>query len=246
MGGTTGVDQTAGADRAGSSSGVAAVLWPGEPRRKRGPRPKFSLDDVVDAAIAIADAEGLSAVTMQRVADELGSAKMALYRYVPGKAELAALMLDRALGLPPTNTSGRWRRRLRSWTVTMHERMSARPWTLELTVGRRTPGPHELAWLEQGVAALRSAPLDGAERLDTLALLANHVRGSVEQAAAIDQPETSLAESLEPILTAHADRFPQTVAAFTEAAATGRRDDAFSFGLDRILDGVAALIARRG
>lgn len=224
----------------------ASVLWPEDGPRKRGPRPRFTLDEVVGAAITVADAEGLDAVTMQRVADELGAAKMALYRYVPGKGELTALMLDQALGAPveQRGPSG-WRPRLRRWGLTLHERMAARPWTLELTVGRRTPGPRELDWFEQGVAALRGTPLHGSEALDVLALISNHVRGSVEQGAAIDDPEAALADQLGPILAAHADRYPHTLAAFTAAGEAGQRDGALRFGLERILDGVAALITER-
>lgn len=117
--------------------------------------------------------------------------------------------------------------------------------TLELTVGRRVPGPRELAWFEHGLAALRDTPLDGSERLDVLALLSNHVRGSVQQVAAAADPESALAEALQPILQAHADRFPQTAAAFESAATSGRRDEGFRFGVDRILDGVATLMQTR-
>ena len=225
---------------------VASVLWPQDGPRKRGPRPKFTLDEVVGAAIAVADAEGLDAVTMQRVADELGAAKMALYRYVPGKSELTALMLDQALGAPPASRGpAAWRPRLLRWGLAMHERMSARPWTLDLTLGRRTPGPYELDWFERGVGALQATPLHGSEALDVLALISNHVRGSVQQAAAGEDPEAALADQLGPILAAHADRYPQTAAAFATAGESGQRDDALRFGLERILDGVAALIAER-
>ncbi|MBB5785523.1 TetR/AcrR family transcriptional regulator [Jiangella mangrovi] len=227
-------------------SDVVAVLWSDEPRRKPGPRPRFTIDDVVGAAIAIADAEGLDAVTMQRVADELGAAKMGVYRYVSAKEELAALMLDRALGDPPSAGTGPWQSQLRAWALAMHERMSARPWTLELTVGRRTPGPRELAWFEYGLAALRGTPLDGPDRMDVLAVLANHVRGGVQQEAGATEPEQALLESFQQVLAAHADRFPETVAAFAAAQESGRQDNALRFGIERILEGVTEYVARAG
>lgn len=223
-----------------------SVLWPEDGPRKRGPRPKFTLEEVVGAAIDVADAEGLDAVTMQRVADELGAAKMALYRYVPGKSELTALMLDQAVGAPvECQGSSGWRPQLRCWGLALHDRMAARPWSLDLTVGRRTPGPRELDWFEQGVAALEGTPLHGSEALDVLALISNHVRGSVAQGAAVADPESALAERLGPVLAARADRYPHTVAAFVAAGESGQRDGALHFGLDRILDGVAALIEER-
>lgn len=227
-------------------SDVVSVLWSDEPRRKPGPRPKFTVDDVVGAAIAIADAEGLGAVTMQRVADELGAAKMGVYRYVSAKDQLAALMLDRALGDPPRATTGSWQSRLRGWALAMHERMSARPWMLELTAGRRTPGPRELAWFEHGLLALRGTPLDGADRLDVLAVIANHVRGGVQQEAGATEPEQAMLDSFQQVLTTHADRYPETVAAFASAQASDRQDDALRFGIERILEGVTEYVARLG
>ena len=79
---------------------VADLLW-GKPRlRLRGPKPTHSLDDIVAASVGIADREGLAAVTIERVAKEMKFTKMALYRYVPGRFELVALMTDRAFGPP--------------------------------------------------------------------------------------------------------------------------------------------------
>jgi AcrR family transcriptional regulator len=200
---------------------MARALWSDEPRRKPGPRPRFTIDDVVGAA-------------------------MAVYRYVSAKDQLAALMLDHALGDPPRASTGSWQSRLRRWALAMHERMSARPWVLELTVGHRTPGPRELAWFEHGLVALRGTPLDGADRLDVLAVLANHVRGGVQQTATTTAPEQAMLDSFQQVLTAQAERFPETVAAFASARAGGRRDDALRFGVDRILEGVTAYVAGRG
>ena len=77
------------------------LLWGPPAGARRGPKPRYTLDAIAEAAMTIADDEGLDAVTMQRVAERLGTTKMALYRYMPGRAELDAVMLDRALGLPP-------------------------------------------------------------------------------------------------------------------------------------------------
>ena len=71
-----------------------SLLWRETEPPRRGPRPRHSVDDVVEAAIAIADADGLDAVTMRAVAERLGISPMSLYTYVPGKAELLDLMLD--------------------------------------------------------------------------------------------------------------------------------------------------------
>ncbi|MEU7574116.1 TetR/AcrR family transcriptional regulator C-terminal domain-containing protein [Micromonospora sp. NPDC049240] len=77
------------------------LLWGTPVGPRRGPRPTLSPAVVARAGIAVADADGLDGLTMQRVAESLAVTKMALYRYVPGRAELVALMLDAALGEPP-------------------------------------------------------------------------------------------------------------------------------------------------
>jgi len=84
-----------------ASTQAMAVLWGQMSTPRRGPKPTLNLETIARAGIRIADADGLAAVTMQRVAEELGATKMALYRYVPGKVEMAALMTDVAIGGPP-------------------------------------------------------------------------------------------------------------------------------------------------
>src|SRR5215831_19509750 len=93
------------------------LLWAEKREASRGPKPALDLKQIASTAIAIADAEGLEAVSMQRVAQACGVATMALYRYVPGKAELIALMLDIGLGPSPNldEAPGDWRARLEDW-----------------------------------------------------------------------------------------------------------------------------------
>src|SRR5262245_58335068 len=74
------------------------LLWGLSEPGRRGPKPRYSVDQVVDAAIAVADAEGLQAISVRRIAQELGVSPMAVYTYVPSKAELVGLMFDRVLG----------------------------------------------------------------------------------------------------------------------------------------------------
>jgi AcrR family transcriptional regulator len=231
---------------AAADGALIGLLWGSPPAAKRGPKPKFTLDQVVDAGIAIADAHGLEAVTMQRVADLLQSTKMALYRYVPGKSELTALMLDRALGLPGSEVTrpGDWRRALAAWGQAVFERSLARPWALELSQRPHPPGPCELQWFEAGLAAMAGLPLTGTEKLDVLALLAGLAAALRRQAEQPGSPEAQLAANLALVLASRARDFPHTVAAFADSTDDGR-DQALPFGIERILDGLAALIARR-
>jgi len=221
------------------------VLWSPPPAPRRGPKPRFTLDAVAEAAIAIADDEGLDAVTMQRVAERMGTTKMALYRYVSGRADLDAVMLDRALGDPPDAIEADWRAGLRAWAATVFARTRRRPWAVELAQRAHVPGPVELAWYERGLGAMAELPLTGGERLDVLALLVGHVLSLVRQEAAASAPEADLASGLGPILGERADEYPLTAAAFAEAATLREHDQALGFGLERVLDGIAALVVTR-
>jgi len=91
----------AATDAAAAQAGAIALLWDRPATPRRGPKPALNLEAIAEAGIGVADADGLAAVTMQRVAAALGVTKMALYRYVPGKAELVALMIDMGLGEAP-------------------------------------------------------------------------------------------------------------------------------------------------
>jgi AcrR family transcriptional regulator len=238
------------------------LLWGSAQRPKRGPKPSLTLERIVDEAIEHADAEGLASLSMQRLAERLGCAKMALYRYVPGKAELEALMLDAALGPAPDPAAASgdkddaddahdeepWRAQLRAWAMTMFKRMLAHPWAHELAQGVRPLGPNEVGWMESALTTLADSGLTGAESLDTIALLAGHVRSLALQAAAAGGDgnlEAGLGRQVSQALAARADRYPRTLAAFTESGPPSARDNALVFGIDRILDGLGVLIAAR-
>ncbi|MEV4535936.1 helix-turn-helix domain-containing protein [Asanoa sp. NPDC049518] len=222
------------------------LLWGPPAGPRRGPRPAFTLDDIARAGIAIADSDGLAAVTMQRVADQLGVTKMALYRYVPGKAELVALMLDIGLGGPPPPAGHDWRTALDAWSHALFAAFAAHPWATEAAVGARVIGPNELGWLEAAVAALADTGLHGAEMLDVAATLAGHVRSLAQQAASMPaDAEGALDDAIAALVSGREDRFPALSAAIAAARTGGPQNQALAFGLARILDGVAALIAER-
>jgi AcrR family transcriptional regulator len=247
---------------------TAEFLWRERSRPTRGPKPALTLDQIADAAIAVADAEGLAAVSMQRVAADLGYTKMSLYRYLPGKSELVAAMLERAMGEPPKSkaaaaaavapapgsasaqasapdpapaAAGEWRAELTEWAEQLLHRISGRAWALEATaLGGRPVGPNEVAWTEAALNALPDG-LTGAEQLDAVATLAGHVRMIAGQA---NTPESEFTAAIGLVLREHADRFPAVAAALGEAATQGGTDEAFHFGLARFLDGLEAYVRR--
>ncbi|WP_316525900.1 TetR/AcrR family transcriptional regulator [Kitasatospora brasiliensis] len=229
-----------------AANDTVRLLWGPPAKPTRGPKPALSLERIAAAGVEIADAEGLGAVSMQKVAGLLDFTKMSLYRYVPGKAELVALMVESAVGEPPTAPEGvGWRGQLTAWAHHLADSFARHPWLLDATVGPRVLGPKELAWLERVVAALDGHGLTGPERMDAAVLLTGHVRGIAAQSrhtGPAGNPEAELLAALGTVIQEHADRFPAVAAAMADP---GGRDQALEFGLERILDGLAALVARR-
>ena len=181
---------------------------------------------------------------MQRVAADLGFTKMSLYRYVPGKSELVALMADLAMGTPPADPGGGDRcARLRAWALALLPGFARHPWVLEATTGPRVVGPNELAWMEAALAVLDGTGLGGAERMDVLAVLAGHVRNIAQQGATAPDGDagTRFGAILAEVVRERGDRYPAVKGALA-AAAGGGGDDALGFGLDLILDGLRARI----
>lgn len=219
------------------------LLWGGQQQPSRGPKPAVTLAGIAEAAIRIADAEGLDAVSMQRVADDLPVTKMALYRYVPGKTELVAVMSDLAIGEPPEHGGQPWRQALKTWALDLYAAFAKHPWLLQSTIGRRLLGPNELAWMECGIKALSDSGLSGGEQFDSILVLISHVRNLAQQTITTGVTEADINQALGEILTTEADRFPSLAAALRTAA--GSENQGLEFGLDRILDGLELLISAR-
>ncbi|MFI5715892.1 TetR/AcrR family transcriptional regulator [Nocardia sp. NPDC051750] len=234
---------------------VLELLWGTERRPTRGPKPSLTRTAIVAAAIELADAEGLAAVSMQKLADRLGYTKMSLYRHVPGKAEITALMTEAAMaGLPELDTSGPepWRTGLHSWAHASFERYRRHPWVMELLVGTRPVGPNELGWTEAALEAMADIALTGPERLDILVVLNGHVRSLAQQLMGPGATEQEFTGAMAAALELAGDRFPRLIAAISDTPETRQptqrthqRGDALEFGIERILDGVAALLTQR-
>ncbi|MEU1983882.1 TetR/AcrR family transcriptional regulator [Nocardia sp. NPDC019395] len=234
---------------------VLELLWGTDRRPTRGPKPTLTRSAIVAAAVELADTEGLAALSMQRLADRLGYTKMSLYRHVPGKAELTALMVEEAMrDLPALDTSGPepWRSGLRSWARLTFERYRRHPWVMELLAGVRPMGPNELGWTEAALEAAADIDLTGPERLDTLVVLNGHVRSLAQQVVGPGATEEEFTVAMVAALELSDDRFPRLIAALSDHPAPGEsqasaphRDAALEFGTERILDGVAALLAER-
>lgn len=236
----------------GGQASSVRLLWEAPGKGARGPKPALSGERIAAAAMDLADAEGLAAVSMQRVAALFGFTKMSLYRYFPGKAELMAYMIDIAIGAAPdlAAVQGGWRPRLGAWARAFWTRYERHPWLLEATAGRRVPGPNELAWVEAAAAALNETGLNGSAKLDAVFLVSGHIRNVAEQTlptvtaagARARGDERQLKADIGELLQAHRDRFPTLAAVLTSAEG---ENDAFDFGLGRIFDGLQAHTATK-
>lgn len=224
----------------------ANVAWGGKPPSSRGPKPTLSTDQIARSAIRLADAEGLEAVTMQRVAQEVAVTTMALYRYFPGKADLVAWMIDSASDAPLGfgKPSLPWSTRLKEWAGRCLAIYRNHRWFLEATSTRPTVmGPNELAWMEAALAMLAESGLGPKQRHHAFLAILAHVRGH----ATFEQIEgrKERARELAQLLQGEPNRYPILLDAVRSGAFSRNADGAFQFGLDCILDGIHARVSRR-
>ncbi len=227
------------------------LLWGLRAPSTRGPKASFNLEDITKTAIRVADHEGLPAVSMQRLADELGFTKMALYRHVPGKEQLVAAMVDVAVGPPPRlgKAGSGWQALLTEWATVMFDIFVRHQWLLDATIGPRVMGPNELAWFDKAVSALEATGLDGGERLDVVAVVSGHIRTIAQQTKPPpDGSPITQEQFIEPIaeiMRTHGERYPAIASALASPRLEPRQGDALKFGLDLIFDGLRLLIEAR-
>jgi len=239
---------------AGLSSGVGR-LW--EPAQQRTAREALSVPRIVRAAVELADAEGLDAVSMARVAERLGAGTMSLYRHVAGKDELLLLMHDsvwrepQAAGLP--DLSAGWRPALEAWCHEQRVTYAAHPWLERIRFVERAGTPSQVVALERGLAVLAGTALSEPDKVSVLMLLNGYLLWMARYDEELRTATTALHVDLAQVagqfgalmgsLTAQG-RFPhlaQAVAAHAFEPGTITVGD-FDWGLARILDGVDRLM----
>ncbi|WP_035856225.1 TetR/AcrR family transcriptional regulator C-terminal domain-containing protein [Cryptosporangium arvum] len=218
----------------------------------------LSRERIVDAAVRIADADGMTELSMRRVAAELGVATMALYRYVPSKEDLITLMLDAVFGtvelIPEPQPVG-WRARLDSIARIQWAAYKQHPWMAgALSFSRPQLVPRGMVHTEYAMATLHEAGLEPAEYLNGAVSLFNHVRGMAmvfaDEQRAIQDTGLSADEwmqgndsyYLEVMATG---RFPMMALVSTIPEDVLTLESLFEFGLARYLDGLEVLISRR-
>lgn len=231
-------------------------LWrlPESPQR-RGRPSTLDVESVVGTAVRLADAGGLEAATLPKVADELGVTAMSLYRHVGSKHELLMLMMDAATEPPsPPVAEAGWREGLRQWAVDLWSLYRERPWIPRVPVHRAPSGPHQIAWLELGLEHLSATGLDWGDQLMTLTTLSGFVRQSAllqqeleegrEPGQGQSASERSYGEAL--LRLVEPARFPRTATMLASPALAETSDAVdhdFLQGLDLVLDGLATRVS---
>ncbi|WP_040805441.1 TetR/AcrR family transcriptional regulator [Nocardia concava] len=227
------------------------LLWDLDNAGSRGPKRGLSLDQILDTAIAIADADGYGALSMARVAKELGFTTMSLYRYVDSKDTLVELLYDRIFDMRPELPEGDWRAALEAWAWAEFRAIRAHDWWLDIPTTSPPLGPNNMAWLEAGMNALSSLEIPEPLRLQLLLNLSIYVMGrtrflrdTIQQAKEDIDYTGILAEILDP------EKFPAVTSALSNRAFDD--DDMhweeadFSFALARLLDGYQVFIDSLG
>jgi AcrR family transcriptional regulator len=246
---------------AGEPDRTLRLLWRdrlGEPIGSRGPKQRTSVDAVVDAAIAIADAEGIEALSMRRVAERLGLKPMSVYTYVPGKAELVDLMVDRVAGEQPLpEPGGSLRERLEQVARLSWDGFLRHPWLLAVDTSRPALGPNVSDRWEWSLRAVDGLDLGDVELDQLITLVTAYVVGPARAHVDAERLHRASTESDEewwqrnaPVLDRVADAARYPVAArvgraVEEQDASADPERAFAFGLARVIDGIEAYVAER-
>ncbi len=231
----------------------------GSARPSRGPLPAYSRDQIAAAAVEIADAEGIEAVSMRRIAAELGSGTTSLYRYIAKKDELLDLMSEAVLAeerLP--KPSGNWRVDLRKIAYNIRTMTLQHPWTIGISTFRSAMGPNTLGCLELTLSVIDDLGLDIDQMLvisNTLFTFARgYAAGEIAEAEASrrsglnrEQWMISRAQHTQAILKT--GKYPMFTRVVKDAKAPHdphAAERGFSVGLDHILNGIGMRIMAGG
>jgi AcrR family transcriptional regulator len=219
-------------------------------------RARFTREQIAEAALAIADAEGFDAVSMRRVAAELGAGTMTLYHYVRTKDELVALMDDAIMGellIPDGEMPSDWREALTLIARRTRDAFARHPWTLE-AMPEAQLGPNGIRHMEQSVAAVAQLDVDDVTRFEIITLVDDFVFGYAVRSRSLGPDDPEAMEKWLERASAYIDEqvatgeFPHITAIMPEEGmlafwerlhAADFEDGRFERGLKRLLDGIA-------
>lgn len=228
-----------------------ALLWGPTPDHTRGRRPRFTVNEVVDAGLAVADAEGLAALSMRKVAAHLDVSAMSLYTYVPGRTELVDLMTDRAHGEMSLPTGHEpWRDGLRSYAHAFWELYHTHPWLLEVVNWRHALTPRVLDAQEAGLRTIINTGLPADQIVNLLAIVDNYVQELSRQDIAETRERERTGQDIEAYWESLAsfwedyfevERYP-VMTRIWEAGGFDRVADGFAEPFEHLLEAIAAVV----
>ncbi|HRQ00056.1 MAG TPA: TetR/AcrR family transcriptional regulator, partial [Terrimesophilobacter sp.] len=229
-----------------------ALAWGVAANPQRGPKREMSVERIVDAAVELADAEGLGAVSMAAVAAKLGFTPMSLYRYVSAKDDLLLLMQEHATGFPPESFRQEegWRAQLRALFEAQVLIYLRHPWLVSLPITGAPVTPSSSAWLDAALDALSETPLTEDERLAVALSLTGEARWYGMVTAGYEAQSRSTGLSLEEVSAEEAALFDRVVTAedfpalrrAIDAGVFLSEGDPFRFTVERLLDGVESYL----
>lgn len=152
------------------------ILWGRRSTGRRGPRAELDVEQIVSTAVGIANAEGLQAVSMARVAQTLGFTTMSLYRHLANKDELLQLMWNASAlsAADPKIEGADWRERLMSWALIQRRVIEDNSWIVQLPMATPPMSPSSLAWVELGLEALNDLDVPNHAKIRVIGLISQH------------------------------------------------------------------------
>lgn len=226
---------------------VPEVIWARPERTGRGPKPAYTRDDIAAAAVRIADAQGLDAVSMRHVAAELGCGTMSLYNYVPRKEDLYELMVDAAgAEHEPWEPSGNWRADLRRVARDTRSLMHRHPWLPRLMSPVYGFSPHSLRFLEHCLACLDPLQARYGTKLELIAMVNGvvtaYVRSELDTAERVralpwSQDEENAMRAAYVGRQLGSGAYPRLAEAFAQDPGPVDMEAVFERMLGRVLDG---------
>lgn len=238
------------ADGQGAGPGFD-LIWARKRRGTREQRPALSREQVVNAAIELADERGLEGMSTRRIAGRLGAGATSMYWHVPSKDDLHELMFDAAMGELelPERPSGDWRADLRTLARLMHALFSRHRWLVLLGI-QPGIGPNTRRYGEFGITALAGLGIGRERAVGVLAMVNNYVFGFAHRQTAWEQlrrragfTEQDWAQRLDRYL-AHARREDPELAGDIETRMRLASEDSFESGLECLIEGIAVCLGQ--
>ncbi|GLX66498.1 TetR/AcrR family transcriptional regulator [Paenibacillus glycanilyticus] len=247
----------------GSLPKGVALAWGLVKEPQRGPKRELSINQIVAAAVQLADQEGLQAVSMSRVAASLGFTAMSLYRYVQSKDDLLLLMQEQVIQLPEDQLEegADWREGLRQYVRACIAVFVKHPWFADIPVSGVPITPNNLLIVDLALRPMRNLPLNDYEKMSTVLLLSSYARstGMIQrdmeraiQGGASPGEFSGLNYTKALKLLVKKEQYPDLQPLIASGVYTEENPadnpigNDFDFGLERILDGVEHYIAARG